>query len=165
MVVLPGGSRWRFLDAQPSSALHLGVGCSAWDSLARGCDSVFGRGQPHLPLLFRPPHSEHHPDLCAHVSHLKAFRAAEAKGHPVLRASSCSSGSCIGQSGACSHLSALNMGGHGSLGKACFLTIWRWQLLSAFPALLLEIVFFCFLCLWSCVRSMVLKNITWEKTF
>lgn len=121
---------------QPSSALHLSVLCvgSAWDSLARGCDSVFGRGQPHLPLLFRPLHSERHPDLCAHVFHLKAFRAAEVKGHPALRASSCSSGSGIGQTRACSHLSALNMGGHGSLGKARFLTIWRWQLLSAFPA-------------------------------
>lgn len=164
-MALPGGAGWCFLDAQPSSALHLGVGCSVWDSPARGCDSVFSRGQPHLPLLFRLLRSEHHPDLCAHVFHLKAFRAAEVKGHPVLRASSCSSGSHTGQSGACSHLPALNMGGHGSLGKVRFLTIWRWQLLSAFPALLLEIVFFCFLHLQSCVRSMVLKNITWEKTF
>lgn len=153
--------------AQLSSAPQCRVLCvgSAWDSLARGCDSVFGRGQPHLPLLFRLLHSEHHPDLCAHVFHLKAFRVAEVKGHPALRASSCSSVSGIGQSGACSHLSALNMGGHGSIGKTRFLTIWRWQLLSAFPALLLEILFFCFLHLGSCVCSMVLKNTTWEKTF
>lgn len=144
----------------PISALQLTVGASAWDSLARGCDCV-RQGTTPPPLLFRPLHSEHHPDLCAHVFHLKAFRVAEVKGHPVLQASSCSSG----QSGACSHLSALNMGGHGSLRKALFLTIWRWQLLSAFPALLLKIVFFCFLCLCSCVLSMVLKNITWEKTF
>lgn len=119
-------------------------------------------GQPHLPLLFRPPHSEHHPDIRAHVFHLKAFRAAEAKGHPVLSVSSCSSGFRFGQSRACSHLSALNTGGHGSLGKACFIASWRWQPLSAFPALLLKIVF-CFLHLQSCVNSMLLKNNTWEK--
>ena len=103
--------------------------------------------------------------VLARVFHLKAFRASEAKGHPVLRASSCSSGSHIGQSRACSRLSTSNTGGHGSLGSGCFLTVWRWQLLSALPALLLEIAFFCFLRLRSCLRSMVLKNFTWEKTF
>lgn len=103
--------------------------------------------------------------LCAHVFHLKAFRVAEAKGHPALRASSCSSGARIGRSGACSRLAALNMGGHESLGKARFLTSWRWQRSSALPALLIKIVFFCLLHLQGCVCSMVSRNITWERTF
>lgn len=152
-------------SAQLSSAPRCRVLCldSAWDSPAGAVTQCLAGDNPTSPLLFG--RSEHHPDLGAHVSYLKAFRAADAKGHPVLHVSSCCSGSHIGHSRARSHLSTLNMGGRGSLGKTRFLILRRWQLLSAFPALPLEIVFFCILHLWSCVHSMILKNVMWEKTF
>lgn len=67
------------------------------------------------------------------------------KGHPVLWMCSCSSRPLIGQSRACSYLSALNMGGHRSLSIMQSLSVWRWQLLSPTPVSLFEIVLFCFL--------------------
>lgn len=45
------------------------------------------------------------------------FPFKSTQGHPVLWESSCSGGSHIGQSGACSQLPALNMGGQASLRK------------------------------------------------
>lgn len=99
------------------SVLHIDVGGSAWDSLTRGCDSSVWQGTTPPPPPFQattlrtPPRSLHS------CFPFKSIQAAEAKGHPVLPASSCSTGSRIGQSGAFSHLPALNTGGHGSLGK------------------------------------------------
>lgn len=149
------------MPAQLSSAPWGRVLClgSAWDSPAGAVTQCLAGDNTPTPLLFG--RSEHHPDLGAHVFHLKALGAADAKGHPVLGVSSC----CSGCSRARSHFCTLNTGGRESLGKRLFLALWRWQLLSAFPALPLEIVFFCVLRLRSCVHSTILKNVTWEKTF
>lgn len=53
------------------------------------------------------------------------FPSKSIQGHPVLWVSSCGGGSHIGQSGACSQLPTLNMGGHGSPWQAlpCYLEV------------------------------------------
>lgn len=128
-------------------------------SLARGCDSGLGRGQAGLPLLLRPLHTQHHPDLCIHVFHLKAFRATQ-----------CFEWAAVVVGLLLARMEHVLSYPHwiwvamALSGKHC-LAIWRWHLLSALGALLLEMLFFCFLCQQICVCSMVLKNLTWEKTF
>lgn len=154
-MALPGGLGWWFLDAQPSTSVHGALHGIPWHRA--GTQVWQGTGLP-------PPPSQ----ATAHRTPPRSLRSCfpfkSTQGHPVLWVNSCGGGPHSGQNGAFSQLPTLNMGGQGLSGK-CFLAIWRWHLLSVLGALLLEMLFFCFLCLQNCVCSMVLRNLTWEKTF